>query len=877
MKVTNRRCVRALSFKTLAAAKHRNLIAILAIVLTTMLFCSLLSVVFTINDGIQQANFRQVGGFAHLSLKNLTEQQYLEFKDDPQMKAYGLRRFVGNPDQAPFTKTKVEISYMDETTAHWTFCDPTVGQLPQEGTTEAATDTRVLELLGVEPAIGSQFTLTFLVDGVETTETFTLSGWWEYEEVIPANHMIVPQSRANDLFKALDIKGKDGMTGFYTMDVMLDSSLSIQKELTEILTRHGYQNEDISQGETYISTGVNWSYTGAQLYENMDATILLGLVGILALILFTGYLIIYNVFQISVSGDIRFYGLLKTIGTTGRQLKRIIFTQALCLSAVGIPLGLLAGYLVGALLAPVVIGELDGVYAVLPSVNPAIFLGATLFSLITVVLSCKRPGKMAAKVSPIEAVRYTEGQAKSGRLLHGGTSLPGMALANLGRNRGKTVLTLLSLALAVVLLNLTVTFTGGFDMDKYLEKMIASDFQVASSAYFQTGKLWNGDAPLEEDVIKELTTQPGVPGQGRVYGKASNVEQKITETDLRDYWNSLYSSEHINQLLSFQEREGEWVFTETKLYGMEQGPLDKMRLLEGDLSLLNQPGSIAAVYREDDYGAIVPDSHWAKLGERVTIRYVEEYEFIDPDTGRVLDPENIPDSQRWMRKAKRYRDVEYKVVALVQVPHNLSFRYYGDHEYILGADSFVKDSGTDLVMHYTFDAPEENEAALEQYLFDRTSQNADLNYESKASYIEEFMSFRRMFVIMGSFLCGIVGLVGILNFVNATMTSILCRRREFAVLQAVGMSGAQLKGVLIWEGLYYTLGSIVCTILLILLSAPLLAPVLTSMFWFFNYRFTLLPVLAITPLFLLLGTLVPLVLYRLLAKQSIVERLKEIG
>ena len=67
---------------------------------------------------------------------------------------------------------------------------------------------------------------------------------------------------------------------------------------------------------------------------------------VLLLILFTGYLIIYNVFQISVTNDIRFYGLLKTIGTTGRQLKRIIRYQALALSLAGIPVGLLLGWLV---------------------------------------------------------------------------------------------------------------------------------------------------------------------------------------------------------------------------------------------------------------------------------------------------------------------------------------------------------------------------------------------------------------------------------------------------------------------------------------------------------------------------------------------------
>ncbi|MFR6185802.1 MAG: ABC transporter permease [Lawsonibacter sp.] len=128
----------------------------------------------------------------------------------------------------------------------------------------------------------------------------------------------------------------------------------------------------------------------------------------LLLIGFTGYLIIYNVFQISVTNDIRFYGLLKTIGTTPRQLRRIIRHQALALSLAGIPLGLAAGWLVGGQLTPVVIAPAGRGVSVV-SVDPVIFLLAALFSLVTVFFSCRKPGAMAARVSPIEAVRYTEG------------------------------------------------------------------------------------------------------------------------------------------------------------------------------------------------------------------------------------------------------------------------------------------------------------------------------------------------------------------------------------------------------------------------------------------------------------------------------------
>ena len=170
------------------------------------------------------------------------------------------------------------------------------------------------------------------------------------------------------------------------------------------------------------------------------------------LIIFTGYLIIYNVFQISVAGDIRFYGLLKTIGTTPRQLRRIIRLQALVLSAAGIPAGLALGWLIGGRLTPVVVSRLNGVEAV-TSASPWIFFIAALFGPVHSTRFLPQTGRMAAKVSPVEAVRYAEGgsgktRAKGRKARR--VSPFTMAWANLGRSKGKTVVTVLSLSLAVV-------------------------------------------------------------------------------------------------------------------------------------------------------------------------------------------------------------------------------------------------------------------------------------------------------------------------------------------------------------------------------------------------------------------------------------------
>lgn len=180
MKVANSQCIRRLSLRTLRANGTRNLIAIFAIALTALLFTSLFTVTLSINEGFQQANFRQVGGFSHGGFKYLTQEQFTELKEDPLIQSYGLRRFLGMPQDFPFQKSHVELGYSDANQAHWMYCDPVEGRLPEEHTNEAATDTHVLELLGVTPELGASFTITFDIDGHETTQTFTLCGWWKW-------------------------------------------------------------------------------------------------------------------------------------------------------------------------------------------------------------------------------------------------------------------------------------------------------------------------------------------------------------------------------------------------------------------------------------------------------------------------------------------------------------------------------------------------------------------------------------------------------------------------------------------------------------------------------------------------------------------------
>lgn len=882
MKVANKACVRRLSLRALAASRTRNLVAVLAIALTAVLFTSLFTIALSINEGFQQATFRQVGGRAHGGFKYITEEQARQFSADPLVKEWGLRRFLGMAEGDAFTKDHVEVSWADENEADWMFLAPTTGRLPAEGTDEAAADTRVLELLGVEPQLGAQFTLPINVDGKLTEETFTLCGWWEKDEATFASHVLLPESRVNAILEELGVTppGADGMTGCRNLDVMFSSSLNIEENLRRVLANYGYQCD--TPGEDYVGIGVNWAYTGAQLSMKLDAPTLLVLAGALGLILLTGYLIIYNVFQISVAGDIRFYGLLKTIGTTPRQLRRIIRTQALLLSLIGIPVGLLLGWLLGGVLTPVIVARLDGVASVV-SVSPLLFVGAALFALVTVLISCRRPGRLAGKVSPVEAVRYTEGKAlkQKGKRSGKGVSLLSMAWANLGRSRSKTSITVLSLTLAVVLLALTVTFTSGFDMDKYVSSFTASDFILADAGQFQTGgDGFNDEMGVPEEVIDAVDAQGGITGSGRVYGKTAPALEFVTEKYYRSMWSRWNTQEALDSMVAFKDRNEDGLLADgVQLYGMEPFALDHLTVLEGDLSKLGDPDGnyIAAVYSTDDYGKAVMESHWARLGDTVTIRYVEEFEYYNPTTGTVYGSrENVPEGAAFAERAVKYRDVNYTVAALVTIPSALSYRYYGQDEFVMGAETFLRDTGTDSVMYYAFDTTEDANAAMESFLQDYTENvNPQFDYESKATYAGEFESTRSMSLLLGVAMSFIVGLVGVLNFFNAILTGITARRRELAVLQSIGMTARQLRTMLALEGLFYTVGAALLALALIVVTAPFVGPALNGLIWFFTYHFTIWPIAVVLPLFGALGILIPVLSCRAAQRYSVVERLRQ--
>lgn len=893
MKVKNRKAVRRLSVKSFKAAGRRNITAAVAIAMTTVLFTALFTIMMSINTSYESYTFRQIGGYAHGTFKDVTSQQASMIESNSKVKAVGRRITAGIITDGGFAKIPAEISYMDDNNAKWSYINLSKGHMP-EAEDEIIMDTAALDALGVDPEIGAKIKLTYDMLDVDSTvgsrtDTFRLVGWWDYDDISPVHFINVSEAYVRKVEQAAFGGGADHLRE--DINVMFRTSIGIEENMKTVENDLGFQSDDLDK-DGYVRYGVNWGYTASQAADGIDLEMVAAAAALLILIIMTGYLIIYNIFRISVSSDIRYYGLLKTVGVTPRQLRRIVRHQAMMLCAEGCPAGLVIGYLAGRVLMPVIMESTSlGSSCVEVSISPVIFAASALFSIVTVFLSCARPARMASKVSPVEAVKYADashGQHKIGKMRRirkpgamKSAGLGRMALANLGRNRLKTLVVILSMALSVVLLSVLCAFVGGFDMEKYLSKQTCADFIVGKTDYFNF-QAHGTESGLSEGEIAEIKagTESSVSGMAWSLDDTDSVIwlPKSAGSSDDDALDDDEQTSYAKQALQKEGREN-MPCSDLQIEGLDAELLQKLQVIDGDLAPMSDSGenAIAVAAETDDNGNLMDGDSLPKPGDTVTVTYIDEGYFIDSRTGEKSS-ENTP-GEYIKYKVARSHDVRYTVCAVVSVPYSMSFRYsdFSSIDAVINSERLRADSDAEIFpMFYMFDAPDRSaEDGDEAFLKELTSSPASsLMYESKATVRAEFEGFRNMFTLLGGVLCVITGLVGILNFFNSIMTGMMSRRYEFAVLQSIGMTGKQLRSMLIYEGLLYAAYAILLSIVLSIIIEPIAGRMLENMFWFYSYRFTLKGIFITAPVFLAAGAVLPALLYRGISRRSIIERLR---
>ena len=845
-RVNNQRAVRRLADRSFRASRSRNIIAVLAIALTALLFTALFTVGSGLIENIQRQTMRQAGGDGMAVLKYVTDGQYEQVKDHPLIKEISYNRILSSSvDNEELLKRHGELYYMDETGIRLGFCEPVEGTVPQ-AEDDLMMDTKTAKLLGVELTVGSPVSLKLTVHGQQVTRMFRLCGWWEADPVFNVSILVTSRAYVDAHMEELYNSYKEDydVTGAINCYIMFGSSGGLERKLQQVITESGFPLDETDPD--YIDHNVNWSYLSAGMDAN-PATVA-GVAVLVLLITLAGYLIIYNIFQISVLRDIRFYGLLKTIGTTGRQIRTIIRRQALFLSCMGIPLGLILGWLTGCALVPLMLAQsLGGAGFVRTTADPRIFAGSVLFALATVFISTAKPGRIAAKVSPVEAVRYTDNdsQVKKGRRKSGrGAKMTGMALANLGRNRKRTTLVIISMSLSLVLFNTLYTFSIGFDMDKYLAKFVDTDFLTGHADYFNY-QYAGPDNSMSESMIQAIEQEPEFLEGGRLYANIRDTE----------FFDTILPA----GMTTDQGRNPDTGGVGSAVYGLEELPLSRLDVVEGEIDpeKLRSGHYILEGVPEDDDGRILWDRARFDVGEKVTL------------VNYRGDSESRLENERMER--------EFEIMAKVRMKHYTNTCMVGwDFSWYLPAEVYKEMVAEPGIMSYAFNVREGGEKEMGAFLLNYTENVEPLmNYSSKSIREAEFAGMKNMVLAVGGALSLVIGMIGILNFVNSMMTSILTRRREFAMLQSIGMTGKQLLQMLMTEGVWYGAASGLVSLVLGVVLSLLAVRNLAGSLWFFSYHFTVLPLVLTVPVLLAVGILLPAVMLRSVERQSVVERLRE--
>ena len=540
----NTEVIKRLSKQYFKKNKVRNRVALLAIILTAFLFTSIISLAFNMASTVQLSLQMQKGSKADGTLGYMTEEQYEQLANSDFVEKAGHRRIIGYASNT--SSHSIEINYADRVQQELTFCVPAHGAAPEKAN-EIATTNLALKALGVEPKVGAEVPLEFELRGKTYHYDMVLSGWWEAsndsvsvatvsEQFIKENPDVVKNTYATD----------HEMSGVTFSDVVLKNKANVQKQLKEFVYSVGGNPEDMS-ADNFILASENEMSRGL---VSSDSVVFASV--FILMFVVCGYLLIYNIFDISVMQDVRQYGLLRTIGTSTRQIKSIVNRQAVRLTLIGMPVGLAAGFFAGWMLLPVVTEIVNLEYSMVGtsvSTSPLIFVIAALFTILTVFISTRKPAKKAAKISPLEAIRYTEQstcQKKAARRTNG-VKMFRMAFSNLGRNRRRAAFIVISLFLCIVLLNSTIIVTQSLDEEKWINRVTRTDFNVYNSAAFNVMEsVQHHEDTLSQQAVDLIAGQPGVEDERYLYRNTKDDRNVLVD----------YGFEDLSGIELFHEEEG---------------------------------------------------------------------------------------------------------------------------------------------------------------------------------------------------------------------------------------------------------------------------------------------------------------------------------
>ena len=871
----NKAVIKKLANRSFRSNKMRNVIAVIAITLTTFLFTAVLTIGMGANGTLEYSMAKLMGSSADALVQGLSEEQFQQLKRNAMFEKVGC--WIPVDIMTNTNRRVAEVDYADQTQLEIRMLTPRTGSVPQKAN-EVLVSANILKDLNIEEKIGAEIPVELKArqSGQIYHFNMVVSGIYDTPNEKSESVIVSKAFLEENLEMMSDItQGRVGC-GIYSADVVMRDNYMVKDRISELVRNIGGDPDDVN-ADNAVRVAPN------PIISNDSGLMMWLVAGVFGILfMFCGYLLIYNVFEIAVTNDIRQYGLLRTVGTTSRQIRRLVNRQALYLFLIGTPLGLLFGTLLGRSALPVALRIFAVDYSggnievgTLPYLG--IIAGAILFSGLTVYISTRKSVKKASRVSPIEAIRYVEQNTVSikRKKTDTGAVITRMAKANIQRNKRRTIFIVISLTLSIVLLNSVFIFSGSFDEDAYTEKNTRSDFMVYSPS-IQTafGNDFGHNSAVPEKAVAEIKEQPGVTNETYLY--RNTFEDDYVSCD----WGTSYVvdntnkyafvlPEHINLGVYQTEDTIEYAgLTADNLplgnvFGFSENLLNKMDIMDGetDLSVLKEKlwngNNVILMARYNDKGKLDSGTNAAfyqGLSVGDTIQFYEN---------------GTPTEEFTIIAKAAATEGE---TSLTGGGTNIATDIDGPLIY-MSEKKFKEIYETPTLYGFLFDVDVQYQQEMENYL----TQNTDVAYTSILTMKATVSSVKNVILLIGGVIGAVFALVGLINFINLVMTNIITRRHELATMQSIGMTNRQLRKMMISESFSYVLlagivGTLAAGVLGMTLVRAFVENGPTSLMM--TFQITLLPALIMLVLFLALAFIVPVVALRLFNNRSVVERLR---
>lgn len=819
--------IQKLTRRSLKANKRRNFFLVMAIMLTTLLIGSVFSVGMSLVESVKMEQIHLAGTMAHAAVGHPTASQIEQLHNLDYVKAVGTGNNVGYIENtAEMGNISLTLHYFDKT--EWeelrapAYVD-VEGSYPEKEN-EIMVSRAVLERMGIDdPSIGMEIPLIYYTDsdkkGSLMEETFCLSGWFTSYAFVQST------DTADVIFVSRELSQKYGKT------VEADGSASVR------FVDEAHISEYCDALVSDLGLSENQPIATVQLYDTsagQETATLLSLCAVAVFLIFTGYLLIYNILYVSISRDVRFYGLLKTLGATPKQIKRVVRGQILRLCLIGIPVGIVLSLILSLGIVPFFISALDAVSAdgAVVSFSPLIYVGAIIFPLFTAMLGASKPAQKAASISPIEAQKYTgvTGSIKGVRSVAHGKPVR-MAWRNIFRDKKRTGIVLLSLFLGVTTFLTVTTLVFSTDVSKYIDSTFESDFVLKNSA-------WPAQS-LDNSLAEQLMSIPGAENLHTTTWEEMSLEYS---DDFREYIANHPMQEQITGL-------------------SEQAIADNFKGF-----LLGVDGETLTEYR-DALGNPI-DVEAFERGEIALIATNNPELFSNIEDLTVMPSyrgeSGTSDNQKYELSLGGFVPFNYKGIGASLAPTLVV-----SNEVM--QEWFVEPVAIQLELNVSSGYEQNALIALKQMIED----NPAISLTSRIEAMAELARAKMAILILGGSISLVIALIGILNFVNIMSVSVVSRKRELATLESIGMSRKQIRKMLISEGLCYA----GITLILVLSIGNLIAYSIFKLFQqqvsFAVFTYPLIPAAIIALVILAVCLITPERMYCVLNKETIVNRLRE--